>query len=105
MNIEGRGGGRDQRQTDAGAPIAGGGRVIDQAPAGGQRGAGEQFERPGEGQIERRDRMTADQRDVEGKRRQSDDQREPEQAEPQLRGQHQDQRPDQVKLFLDAERP
>ena len=42
-------------------------RILDMGPGAGERGTREQFEGPGEGQIEGRDRVGADQRNVEDK--------------------------------------
>ena len=67
MAVESGAGSGNQRDAGAGAKIAGGGPVAEPAPDAGERGAGEQLEGPGEGQIEGRDRVDIDQHDVEDK--------------------------------------
>ena len=80
----------DQRQAREGAPIACRAGLANAAPTSSQRSTGEQFKRPGEWQIKRRDRVRADQRHVEDKRGDTERRCQGQHAQPEESSEHQE---------------
>ena len=103
--VEDTGRDHDQRNADGSPKITRPAGLIDPAPPARQHRTGKQFKRAGERQIESRDRIGADQHHIEQERAHAEHGCDTQQVQPQPCGEHQDQRPGQVELLFDTERP